>query len=222
MEIRSRASAAVHAAIAEVTEAARVALNAGKFDDAAWCARLADELSKLSPDHAAVPPNAISIEKGNGTSDAVAVETRHQLPRREKQGRVSPLSAEPEGQRDGRGYPLFYRDRDTLIKVGWSKSQGGEYEHRAPKAVVDALAQAIMRAGPGEPTSMETLLPLRDDRGGEMPSYQAYLALAWLRACGAVRRHGQDGYSMTRRFASRDAIETLWGELTTSRPRIKL
>jgi hypothetical protein len=215
----------VNAAIAEVTEAARLALSASKFDDAAWCAGLANELSKLCLGDTPTNTKSTTDFGKNVNGGESEVKERGYDPQhvindrsRTKDDGQSALQKERIYKVE---YPIFYKDHDTLIKIGWSKSQDGEYEHRAPKVAVDSLARAVKRVGVGKPTSMEALLPLQDGRGSELPSYQAYLALAWLRACGAVQRHGQDGYSLTPEFADVGAIEKLWNRLTTIRPGSK-
>lgn len=95
-------------------------------------------------------------------------------------------------------YPKFFRDGDSLVKVGWSKSEGAEYEHKCPKRVLDALVREFARvAGPGKRFVMANLLPLRDPAGGEeLPGYQAYVGLAFLRQAGLVQQHGRSGYSI--------------------------
>lgn len=95
-------------------------------------------------------------------------------------------------------YPKFYREGDTLIKVGWSKSEGSEYEHKCPRRVLDVLVAELTRiAGPGKRFVMDKVLPLRDPDGGtEFPTYQPYLALAFLRQSGLIEQHGRSGYSI--------------------------
>jgi hypothetical protein len=95
-------------------------------------------------------------------------------------------------------YPKFFRDGDTLIKVGWSKSEGSEYEHKCPKRVLDVLVAELTRiAGPGRRFVMDKVLPLRDpETGTEFSTYQPYLALAFLRQSGLIEQHGRSGYSI--------------------------
>jgi len=95
-------------------------------------------------------------------------------------------------------YPQFFRDRDVLVKIAWSKTRRGEYEHKAQFAVVRDLITAIRRAASKNGRfAMESLLPLRSSVSGqEIPSYQTYLCLAWLRAQGLVLQHGRQGYSV--------------------------
>jgi hypothetical protein len=101
----------------------------------------------------------------------------------------------PEGRRRKGAYPRFMRDGDRLVKVGWSKKEQAEYQHRAPKLAVDALMIALARVGDKE-FSMDALLPIVNEEGEEIPSYQAYLGLAWLRSWGGVRRESRGDYSV--------------------------
>ena len=44
---------------------------------------------------------------------------------------------------------------------------------------------------------MEENLPLKDPADGtEIPTYQVYLCLAWLRQAKLVEQHGRQGYSL--------------------------
>lgn len=87
---------------------------------------------------------------------------------------------------------------ETLVKVGWSKSAGATYEHRCPRAVLDRLVGRVGEVGRGgRRFTSEELLPLSDVRGGgEWPSDQVYLCLAWLGSAGLLRRHGRQGYTV--------------------------
>lgn len=112
-------------------------------------------------------------------------------------------------------YPKFFRRGDQLVKIGWSKKERQEYEHKAPHRVVDTLAAAIAgRFGNGKLFAVEDLLPLKDPNGGsEIPSYQAYVALAWLRLAGLLKRHGRRGYSVESASGLADALVTSWQRL---------
>jgi hypothetical protein len=126
----------------------------------------------------------------------------------------------PAPRRNSRkeGYPRFLRSRDTLVKVGWSKKEQSEYVHKAPKAGVDAVARRVMDLGQGgRMFTTDELLPVKLSAGGdELPSYQAYICLAWLRDIGVVEQHGREGYSAPRD----DLIGTVsryWDSLSASR-----
>lgn len=92
-----------------------------------------------------------------------------------------------------RGYPQFLRSRDDLLKIGWSKKEKKEYQHRAPWSVVESLCRTIA-AQKSEDFTSEDLLPLLADDGDEVPSYQSYLSIAWLRDTGLIAKDGRQGY----------------------------
>ncbi len=95
-------------------------------------------------------------------------------------------------------YPKFLRDGENLVKIGWSKKDRSPYEHRAPKRVLDLLVKSLVSAGrSGRRFTTEDILPLHEpEEGAEIPSYQAYLCLAWLRSEKKIDQHGRQGYSL--------------------------
>ena len=88
---------------------------------------------------------------------------------------------------------MFARDGNQLVKTGWSKKTRTEYRHRVPEPAVSAVVSALRRFGATE-FSMERLTPVQNEDGTTLPSYQVYLVVAWLRACGAVKKAGRGGY----------------------------
>lgn len=111
-------------------------------------------------------------------------------------------------------YPRFERDGDKLVKVGWSKKNEEAYEHRAPKDAIMRFREHLTeKFDAGAMFTMEELLPVPTTNGGEVPSYQAYLALAWLRDRGAIRKKGRDGYTYSERAIDEAGLEELWAAL---------
>lgn len=176
------------------------ALATRAYSDVASLASIADALRRLVEEvggAADSPPAGIEPTAHIGTR-AIARSTRP-----------------PAARRDRRQYPLFERDGDKLIKIGWSKKAREEYEHRAPRSAVLAFAEHLgARTSRGVPFLIEELLPVRDAAGQELPSYQVYLALAWLRQVGAVAKHGRNGYSRTVDVLDGSAFETLWARVS--------
>lgn len=106
-------------------------------------------------------------------------------------------------------YPRFERQRDRLIKIGWSKKDGSEYEHRAPLGAVHAVASAVVEIGKRKKCfEVDDALPIKGADGSEIPSYQTYLVLAWLRESGVVERQGKDGY----RLVNVHEFDDLWSQ----------
>jgi hypothetical protein len=111
-------------------------------------------------------------------------------------------------------YPRFERDGGRLVKVGWSERDQRVYEHRAPREVVMAVCEAVnKRAVRGRRFKMEEVLPDVADLKEPVPSYQAYLTLAWLRSAGVVDRDGKDGYRVEGGALTVERIESLWQSL---------
>jgi len=112
-------------------------------------------------------------------------------------------------------YPKFSRSGDQLIKTSWSKKGRDEYEHKAHREALTAVVDALSRAGAEQqPVQMDQVLPISADEGGEMPTYQAYLALSFLRKVGVVSKNGRSGYQLTEpaRKAS-EAAQGSWERL---------
>ena len=109
-------------------------------------------------------------------------------------------------------YPRFVRSGDRLVKIAWSKKDDAEYEHRAPHIAVFAVVSSLRKLGSGEFT-MEALARVRDKYGNEVPSYQVYLVMAWLRDWGAVRKIGRGGYVSSLGDMTDAAVNEHWSTL---------
>jgi hypothetical protein len=116
---------------------------------------------------------------------------------------------------NGRTYPMFGRRADQLIKVGWSKTDKREYEHKAPKRVVMLLAELVARAGQdGRVFQVSALIPCTDPADGSaVPDYQIYLIIAWWRSAALVEQHGRQGYSLPNAKGFAAAVEHAWNGL---------
>jgi len=110
----------------------------------------------------------------------------------------------------GAKYPKFARNGDRLVKISWSKTRKSAYTHHAPRQIVLLLMQRMREAAPDDGLIvMASVLPLVDD-GVEVPSYQSYLALAWLRSIGVVAQHGKQGYSIHDADLAPGDLDTEW------------
>lgn len=113
------------------------------------------------------------------------------------------------------GYPRFFRRGDELVRIAWSKREKKEYQHKAPYIAVKVLAGTIVRAGKdGRLFTTEEVLPIRDaDDGSEIPNYQAYVCIAWLKHTGLIDQHGRQGYSVPRLEEFQATVESTWRSL---------
>ncbi len=97
------------------------------------------------------------------------------------------------------------------MKIGWSKSDRATYEHRSPRSILQNLVRRVAEiGGNGLRFTTEQLLPLLDENGSELPSYQCYLCLAWLVAEGLIERHGRQGYTLHGQGDLTQAVEAAW------------
>jgi hypothetical protein len=133
-----------------------------------------------------------------------AYKTAH--PRRKKK-----RSPRPKGD-----YPKFVRDDDRLIKIGWSKKNKEEYEHRVPREAIVAFARHVDgKVDEGSKFDIESLLPVPDMSDGEVPGYQVYVVFAWLRTLGVVEKVGRDGYVIRDKSVLRGELDEQWNGLQT-------
>ena len=129
---------------------------------------------------------------------------------------VREQSASHAGRAIKKGYPKFGRDGDHLVKTGWSKKDRGEYRHRVPESTVSAVVSALRGFGSTE-FSMGKLTPVHNGKGKAVPSYQVYLVVAWLRACGALQKAGRGGYVAIPERLSGAAVNEHWAALEGER-----
>lgn len=183
MEAYSKASTIISDALRDLRQVAQESLAAGDFNAVKHLAELACHLEALAdPSDNAEPP---WVEQRAGVSGTET--SRPSLPAR--------VRAKRKKKKVRKNVPKFYRRSGDLVKVGRSRSKG-EYEHRAPAAVVDVLVASLIAASPtGALVRMDDILPLSMEHGAaEIPSYQVYLCLAWLRSEGLVEQQGRQGY----------------------------
>lgn len=108
-------------------------------------------------------------------------------------------------------FPRFERDGDKLVKVGWSKKHKDEYEHRAPREAVASIARHLVsHVKVGHVFEVEDILPVLDSASSEIPAYQVYLTMAWLREAGSVEKKGRDGHVLRDASIASTGFDKLW------------
>jgi hypothetical protein len=112
-------------------------------------------------------------------------------------------------------YPRFARRDDELVKIGWSKADHKEYQHRAPKRALDAVVAALKRLAPMSPHfTSEDLSPLKDPNGGIFPTYQIFVVLAFLRRLEILVQHGRKGgYTLLTHKPLDPTVHAAWQQL---------
>jgi hypothetical protein len=67
----------------------------------------------------------------------------------------------------------------------------------------------------GRVFSTDDFMPLHDADGAEVPSYQTYVGIAFLKHTSLIDQHGRQGYSIPKLAEFKDAVESLWQKLPT-------
>ncbi len=165
------------------------AISAGDYANLPALAKMAEQISDLASrtGHA---PKATTVAAASGS--AARKKPAERSSRKKASGARSGVRSSKSG------YPKFRRTDDTLVKVGWSKKAKKEYEHRAPRNAVEAVVTSVIAAGRhGSVFAVDALIPVHDPKDqAEVPTYQVYLAIAWLRTAGVLRQHGREGYTL--------------------------
>lgn len=183
----------------------------GEYEHVSKIATWAQALSGISSGSAESSPPS---HPGAGAPPIGGETQSTSISRRSERAQGSRRKKSLRGGKKKPEYPRFVREGDTLVKIGWSKSEGKTYEHKAPHVVLRSLIQSLVRAGAhGERFVVEKVLPLRNTDKSEIPDYQAYLTLAWLRHAGLVIQHGRQGYSLLNSTALGDEAERMWNVL---------
>lgn len=212
MDILTKAVEVCHSAEKAMRELMQGAIVAGEYRDLPTLARIAEQMSQMAAKLALNP-------EATGVSPVHSATVPATSPR--ESGRASDRLVKQSGQPKPTGrsakaeYPKFRRDCDKLVKIGWSKSTKSPYEHRAPIRVAKALLKAIVAVqGKTRVFTVDALLPIADPLDGtEIPGYQVYLSLAWLRKEGIVRQHGREGYSLLVKSELEKLVEDRWNVL---------
>jgi hypothetical protein len=178
------------------------ALSVQRYSEVADVARFAEAVSHLRRDSvgAALTTQSSILSEGKEASQS------NSSVRSTKSSRSRPTK--------GSGFPRFERDGEKLVKIGWSKRDDRIYEHRAPRDVVFLVALSISaKVKPKAVFTMDQVLPVNDNDGNEVPSYQAYLGLAWLRSIGLIQKRGKEGYALTDGALDSAKLERLWNSI---------
>ncbi len=168
------------------------------------------ELARLLADARCSRAGFGSAERAGAAVMAAGADT----PRGPRPGRKR--QAKSKKKRKTSPYPKFFREGNALLKLGWSRKSRSEYEHRAPRDAVLAVAGQVAEVA--STTSRFTVEDLGEVRivQGEEPisSCQVYLCVAWFRRTGLVVQHGRRGYTLPiapARFPAK--VKSAWREL---------
>jgi len=210
MEARSR----ILSLLAELDRAARQsvasAATEGRFGDLEHLAPIAKDVAVLAgkwrADAETKATSTPSPDSGGRVTRRQARESR-ELTRTGAEQRAKPKKSD---------FPSFLRERQELVKLGWSPREKGPYEHRVERAYVDRVTQEVASKGcTGKRFAMEEILnSLSGPRvANPIPSYQIYAVMAWLKWSGMIIQHGRQGYNVVRPKTFAASVETSWQSL---------
>ena len=125
-----------------------------------------------------------------------------------------PTMAASSPRKPIRKYPAFFRREDELIRVGWSKKTRREYRQAMPHRAAEAVVAALVKSGSEKKAiTVESLQPVKDVDGSDVPIYEIYNTVAWLRSEGLVRKRGRKGYSLQAPAKFREHASKAWSIL---------
>jgi hypothetical protein len=188
--------------------AATDALSQGRYDEATEIVSIARAVAAFATGNAKseLPGDSASVLDVGSSGEAQVPESDSTSPEE------STAAAETPKKR--RKYPQFFRQASELVKIGWSKRARKEYQHRAPHRVLELLCNRLVQVGAKKKLfSTDTLFPLTDSGSNEIPSYQSYLCLAWLRHQRLVIAKGRSGYRLVKPESLLSAAEAFWNKL---------
>ena len=118
-------------------------------------------------------------------------------------------------RRAKRDTPRFFWRGGHLVKVARSK-KSGNYSHRTPEKELWSVVRAVSRLGAGNVLfTAEAMMEAVGADGQEVPSYQAYLVLSWLKSEALIEPEGRQGYRVVAgdplERATRDKLAALPG-----------
>jgi hypothetical protein len=222
MEPRCQATEIVRRAEGELQQLLLRTAKEGDYEAARLLAEWAKQLKQMVQDNGSADQRRSRIESANEQGQSyVGPEAFAQTlpnPTRTNKTLARRSGRAKKTKTAKREYPKFLRDGEEILKIGWSKREKKVYRHKAPQRIVLLVSQALQQAGQhGDRFVMEQVLPIRDpENDADVPSYQAYLSLAWLRKENLIVQHGRQGYSLRPNFNLTNAVKECWKLLPKS------
>lgn len=206
----------IHDAEQDLRDLISTAASQQRYDDVKKLAELANALAIVSIDAATETPSSNQV-----SSESKKLNVESPKERRTKKPPRSTASSKGPAQTTKRrtpkakaGYPKFVRDGDRLVKVGWSKKNKEEYEHRVPRETVLAFANFLDdNIEENKIFEIDGLFPVTDVSGAEIPGYQVYVIVAWLRELGVFEKKGRDGYLIHDKSVLKGDWDEQWNSL---------
>ncbi|MBN2018716.1 MAG: hypothetical protein JW749_00650 [Sedimentisphaerales bacterium] len=143
---------------------------------------------------------------GNGFKSTKPTEEKRDIDRKAKK-KIS-RRGKPEG------LPRIEIRNNSLYRIGWSKKQKEEYEHKVPKAAFDTIinTMAALAKGKNGPFMAEAVIDkINETTEDSLPAYQVYVVLAALREWNIINQNGREGYSIPTDVAEK--AQNMWTEM---------
>ena len=193
------------------------ALAERRYGDVKVVAELANRVAQLS----AGTNTQLSVSASEPVIDKAALDSQPAIQSPPPDTQALELSAKRTTRADAKkkasvksGYPKFVRDDDRLVKIGWSKKNQEEYEHRVPRETVLVLLHHLVSSvEEARVFDIDGLFPIRNTTGEDVPGYQVYVVVAWLREAGVIEKKGRDGYFIRDKSVLSGELNELWKNL---------
>lgn len=150
------------------------------------------------------PRDGCSRDTGGRTDTPVPLAVAKPRAKSAGSSRTSRKKRSRRGKRRAkREPPRFFWRGGHLVKVAHSK-KSGDYSHRTPEKELWFVIRAVSRLGvENRLFTAEAMMEAVSTDGQEVPSYQAYLVLSWLRQEALIEPEGRQGY----RVVAGDSLE---------------
>lgn len=115
-------------------------------------------------------------------------------------------------------YPKFKVKNETLIRIGWSKTQRREYTHKAQRFVFEKTVQAMValsQSGAGPFTAEQIIEHIDSIESEAIPSYKIYVVIGLLKQTNCIKQVGRDGYIIPQDLVKK--ADEKWVELSNRR-----
>lgn len=111
------------------------------------------------------------------------------------------------------GLPRIEIRKGSLYRIGWSKKQKEEYEHKVPRTAFDTIVNtmsSLAKEGRGPFMAEAVIEKISATTEDSMPAYQVYVVLAALREWNLISQVGREGYNIPQDVAEKG--QNMWAE----------
>jgi hypothetical protein len=116
------------------------------------------------------------------------------------------------------GLPRIEIRKGSLFRIGWSRKQKREYEHKVPRVSFDTIVNtmsALAREGKGPFMAESVLEKISATKEDMIPVYQVYVVLAALREWNIITQVGREGYNISPDISEK--ANQVWREMADKR-----